>query len=153
MKIVPYLAEDRVISELQGTDKLSGLRELSRLLAKACRVASAEAIAQILLDREKMTSTGIGEGIAIPHGRVKGLKDFILCFGRSTKGIDFDSSDHKPAHLFFSVLAPENSAAANLHLLSRIVTLLKDHSFKKRLLEARSPKELFQIICDEDEKY
>ena len=153
MKIVPYLAEDRVISELQGTDKLSGLRELSRLLAKACRVASAEDIAQILLDREKMTSTGIGEGIAIPHGRVKGLKDFILCFGRSTKGIDFDSSDHKPAHLFFSVLAPENSAAANLHLLSRIVTLLKDHSFKKRLLEARSPKELFQIICDEDEKY
>lgn len=153
MKIAPYMAEDRVISELQGTDKLSGLRELSRLLAKACRVASAEAIAQILLDREKRTSTGIGEGIGIPHGRVKGLKDFILCFGRSTKGIDFDSNDHKPAHLFFSVLAPENSAAANLHLLSRIVTLLKDHSFKKRLLEARSPKELFQIICDEDEKY
>ena len=153
MKIAPYIAEDRVISELQGTDKLSGLRELSQLLAKACRVASAETIAQILLDREKMTSTGIGEGVAIPHGRVKGLKDFILCFAHSTKGIDFDSGDQKPAHLFFSVLAPENSAAANLHLLSRIVTLLKDHSFKKRLLEARSPKELFQIICDEDEKY
>ena len=153
MKIVPYVTEDRVISELQGTDKLSVLREFSERLVKPCGGASAEHIAQILLDREKMESTGIGDGIAIPHGRMKGLKDFVLSFGRSTKGIDFESSDHKPAHLFFLVLAPENSAAANLQLLSRIVTLLKDHSFKKRLMEAHSPKELFQIISDEDEKY
>ena len=84
---------------------------------------------------------------------LKGLKDFVLSFGRSTKGIDFDSIDHKPTHLFFLVMAPENSAVNNLKLLSRIVTLLKDTSFKKRLMEARSPKELFQIISEEDEKY
>jgi len=153
MRIMNYLKEDRVMDDLQGTDKLSALREMSRLLVSPCQAASAEELVQILLEREKLESTGIGEGIAIPHGRLKKLKDFVLSFGRSVKGIDFDSIDHKPTHLFFLVMAPENSAVNNLKLLSRIVTLLKDPSFKKRLMEARSPRELFQIISEEDEKY
>jgi PTS system nitrogen regulatory IIA component len=153
MKITDYLKEDRVAADLQGTDKLSILKEMSRLLMKPCQAASAEDLVRILLEREKLESTGIGEGIAIPHGRVKKLNEFVLSFGRSTKGIDFDSIDHKPTHLFFFVMAPENSAVNNLKLLSRIVTLLKDPSFKRRLMEARSSKELFQIISEEDEKY
>jgi nitrogen PTS system EIIA component len=153
MKIMTFVTEDRVTSDLHGTDKLAVLRELSRPLVKACGLGSVEALAQVLLEREKIESTGIGDGVAIPHGRVRGLKDFVLSFARSTKGIDFDSIDHKPVHLFFLVLAPENSASINLELLSRIVTLLRDSSFKKRLMEARSPKELFQVIAEEDEKY
>ena len=153
MKIMDYLKEDRVIPDLQGTDKLSVLRELARVLESSCPTASTEELVQVLLDREKLESTGIGEGIAIPHGRVKRLKEFVLSFGRSIEGIDFDSIDHKPTHLFFLVMAPENSAVNNLKLLSRIVTLLKDASFKKQLMEARSPKEMFQILSEEDEKY
>jgi nitrogen PTS system EIIA component len=153
MKIMDYLKEDRVIPDLQGTDKLSVLRELARVLERSCPTASTEELFQVLLDREKLESTGIGEGIAIPHGRVKRLKEFVLSFGRSIKGIDFDSIDHKPTHLFFLVMAPENSAVNNLKLLSRIVTLLKDASFKKQLMEARSAKEMFQILSEEDEKY
>ena len=153
MKIMDYLKEEWVNPDLQGMDKLSVLRELSRVLAKPCQAASSEELVQVLLDREKLESTGIGEGIAIPHGRLRKLKDFVLSFGRSVKGIDFDSIDHKPTHLFFLVMAPENSAVNNLKLLSRIVTLLKDGSFKKRLMEARSQKEVFQIISEEDEKY
>ena len=153
MKITDYLKEDRVVADLQGTDKPSILREMSRLLTGPCQAASAEDLVHILLDREKLESTGIGEGIAIPHGRVKKLKEFVLSFGRSTQGVDFDSIDHKPTRLFFFVMAPENSAVNNLKLLGRIVTLLKDPSFKKRLMEARSSKELFQIISEEDEKY
>jgi nitrogen PTS system EIIA component len=156
MKIMEYLKEDRVMDDLQGKDKLSVLREMSHLLVGPCKAASVEELVQVLLEREKDASTGIGEGIAIPHGRLKKLKDFVILFGRSVKGIDFDSIDHKPAHLFFLVMAPENSAVNNvnnLKLLSRIVGLLKDPSFKKRLVEARSPKELFQIISEEDEKY
>ena len=106
-----FVTEDRVISDLTGTDKLAVLRELSRPLVKACGLGSVEELAQVLLEREKIESTGIGDGIAIPHGRVRGLKDFVISFARSTKGIDFDSIDHKPAHLFFLVMAPENSAA------------------------------------------
>ncbi len=153
MKIMDYLKEEWVIPDLRGTDKRSILRELSSVLVKPCQVASAEELLQVLLDREKLGSTGIGEGIAIPHGRLKKLKKFFISFGRSIKGVDFDSIDRNPSQLFFLVMAPENSAVDNLKLLSRIVTLLKDASFKKRLMEAPSQKELFEIISEEDEKY
>jgi len=153
MKIMDYLKEEWVISDLKGTDKPSILRELSNVLVKPCQVASVEELLQVLLDREKLGSTGIGEGIAIPHGRLKKLKNFFVSFGRSLKGVDFDSIDQKPSHLFFLVIAPENSAVDNLKLLGRIVTLLKEPSFKKRLMEAPSQRELFQVISEEDEKY
>ncbi len=153
MKIMDYLKEEWVIPDLKGTDKPSVLKELSSVLVKPCQVSSAEELVQVLLDREKLGSTGIGEGIAIPHGRLKKLKRFYISFGRSLNGVDFDSIDRKPSQLFFLVMAPENSAVDNLKLLSRIVTLLKEPSFKKRLMEAPSPKELFRIISEEDEKY
>jgi len=153
MKILDYLHEESVISDLKGTDKRSVLEELSGVLLKPCEVASAEELLQVLLDREKLGSTGIGEGIAIPHGRLKKLNHFFIAFGRSVKGVDFDSIDRHPSQLFFLVMAPENSAVDNLKLLGRIVTLLKDASFKKRLMGASSPKDLFQVIAEEDEKY
>ncbi len=153
MKIVDYLNEEWLIPDLKGTDKPSILKELSGVLVKPCQVSSVEELVQVLLDREKLGSTGIGEGIAIPHGRLKKLKRFYISFGRSLNGVDFDSIDRKPSQLFFLVMAPENSAVDNLKLLSRIVTLLKEPSFKKRLMGARSQKELFQIISEEDEKY
>ena len=148
-----YLKEDWIVSDLQGTDKTSVLRELASVLVKPCQAGSLEDLLRVLLEREKLESTGIGDGIAIPHGRLKKLKEFCVSFGRSAEGIDFDSIDGKPSHLFFLVMAPENSAVNNLKLLGRIVTLLKDPSFKKRLMEAPSQKELFQFISEEDEKY
>ena len=153
MKIMDYLKEEWVIPDLQGTDKQSILRELSEVLVKPCQAGSTEELLQVLLDREKLGSTGIGEGIAIPHGRLKKLKKFFVSFGRSIKGVPFDSIDRNPSQIFFLVMAPENSAVDNLKLLSRIVTLLKDGSFKRRLMEASSQKELFQVISEEDEKY
>lgn len=153
MKIRDYLKEEWIIAELKGKEKSSVLRELSSVLVKPCGVSSEEDLLQVLLEREKLGSTGIGEGVAIPHGRLKHLETFFISFGRSREGVDFDSIDHKPSRLFFLVMAPENSAVNNLKLLSRIVTLLKDPSFKKRLMEARTQSELFQIIFEEDEKY
>jgi PTS system nitrogen regulatory IIA component len=153
VKILDYLKEEWVLPDLQGTDKRSILRELSAVLVKPCQVSSDEEILQVLLEREKLGSTGIGERIAIPHGRLKRLKTFFISFGRSVKGVDFDSMDHLPSQLFFLVMAPENSAVDNLKLLGRIVTLLKDASFKKRLMGGQTREELFQIIREEDEKY
>jgi len=153
MKILDYLKEEWIIPNLQGADKASVLKELSRILVKPCQASSPEELLQVLLEREKLESTGIGDGIAIPHGRLKKLKDFYISFGRSIHGVDFDSIDHKTSHLFFLIMAPENSAVNNLKLLGRIVTLLKDPSFRKRLMEAHSQKELYQVIVEEDEKY
>jgi PTS system nitrogen regulatory IIA component len=153
MKILDYLREEWILADIQGTDKPSVLQELSSMLVKPCEVGSPEELLRVLLEREKLESTGIGEGVAIPHGRLKKLKTFFIAFGRSVKGVDFDSIDGKPSHVFFLVMAPENSAVNNLKLLGRIVTLLKDASFKRRLMEARSQKELFEFISEEDEKY
>jgi PTS system nitrogen regulatory IIA component len=153
MKIMDYLKEDGVISDLQGIDKLSVLKELSRVLVKPHQSPLVKEITEAVLNREKLESSGIGEGIAIPHGRLERLEDFMVSFGRSIKGIDFDSIDYKPAHLFFLVMSPENSVVKNLKLLGRIVIILKNASFKKRLMEARSQRELFQLIAEEDEKY
>jgi len=153
MKIMDYLNEEWVIPNLKGTDKPSILKELSSVLVKPCQAISVEELLQVLLEREKLGSTGIGEGIAIPHGRLKKLRDFFICFGRSLSGVDFDSIDGKPTQLFFLVMAPENSAVENLKLLSRIVALLKESSFRKRLMDAHSQTELFQILSAEDEKY
>src|SRR5512143_4238063 len=134
MKLLDHLNEEWVIPDLQGTDKPSILRELASVLVKPCKVAPVEELLRVLLEREKLGSTGIGEGIAIPHGRVRKLKEFFVCFGRSLKGVDFDSIDGKPTQLFFLVMAPENSAVENPKLLGRIVALLKESSFKKRLM-------------------
>ena len=153
MKILDYLKEEWVLPDLQATDKRSILKELSSVLVKPCQVSSVEEILRVLLEREKLESTGIGEGIAIPHGRLKKLKTFYISFGRSIKGVEFDSIDHYPSQLFFLVMAPENSAVDNLKLLGRIVALLKDTSFKKRLIEAHTREELFKVISEEDEQY
>jgi len=153
MKLLDFLKEEWVIPELRGADKPSVLKELSEVLMKPCGATSSEELIQVLLEREKLGSTGIGEGVAIPHGRLKRLKHFFISFGRSTHGMDFDSIDQKPCQLFFMVMAPENSAVENLNLLGRIARLLKDPSFKKKLMGAKNQKEIFQVISDEDEKY
>jgi PTS system nitrogen regulatory IIA component len=153
MKITEFLREEWILPDLHGTDKASVLKELSAPLVEACGVPSQEDLLGILAERERLESTGIGGGLAIPHGRLKNLKQFVVAFGRSIKGVDFDSIDRKPTHLFFVVMAPENSAANNLKLLGRIVTLLKDASFRKRLMEATTRRGLFQCLSEEDEKY
>ena len=153
MKLVDYLHPEWIIPSLQGTDKRSVLRELCQVVMAPCDAGSVDEVLHILLEREKLGSTGIGEGIAIPHGRLKKLKEFCISFGRSIQGVDFDSIDGNPSHLFFLVLAPENSAVENLKLLGRIVTLLKDPSFKKRLIDAQAREDLYQVLSEEDEKY
>ena len=153
MKITDFLREEWILPDLHGTDKASVLKELAAPLVEACGVPSQEDLLGILAERERLESTGIGGGLAIPHGRLKNLKQFVVAFGRSIKGVDFDSIDRKPTHLFFVVMAPENSAANNLKLLGRIVTLLKDASFRKRLMEATTRRGLFQCLSEEDEKY
>jgi PTS system nitrogen regulatory IIA component len=105
------------------------------------------------LDREKLGSTGIGDGIAIPHGKIRDLGGVVASFGRSREGVDFESIDQKPTHLFFLLVAPENSAGMHLKALARISRLLKDPNFRKKLMGAGDKDELFQIISEEDSQY
>jgi PTS system nitrogen regulatory IIA component len=108
---------------------------------------------EVLLDREKLGSTGIGDGIAIPHGKLKGLDSLVIAFGRSHDGIDFDSIDGKPVHIFFLLMAPESSTGQHLKALAKISRMLKDPAFRSNLMSAKSTEELYRNISDKDESY
>lgn len=106
----------------------------------------------MLLERERLGSTGIGGGIAIPHAKSKSLEALFMGFGRSRKGVDFKAIDGKPAHLFFVLLAPEGSAATHLKVLSKTSQLLRDSMFTERLMNAAGRHELYMVFADEDEE-
>ena len=153
MKIVDILHADCIIPELHSQNKEEVLEELTTALLKYKGNLNKEALVEVLLVRERLGSTGIGDGIAIPHGRVPDLDELIVSFGRSTLGIEFDSMDGRPTHLFFLLIAPENSAGIHLRALAKISRLLKSSHFRQRLLEAGTEEELFQVIQEEDKEF
>ena len=153
MKILDILDKRMIISHLISSDKVGVLRELVRALARVEKEVDEERMLEILLERESLGSTGIGEGVAIPHGKSKDVKKLLASFGRSLPGIDFQSMDGKPAHLFFLLVAPENSAGIHLKALARISRLMKDQTFRKRLMETNSAEEIHALFSEGDEKY
>jgi PTS system nitrogen regulatory IIA component len=152
MKIVEFLRPDAVIANLSGQTAPSVLAELCRPLAAGHKV-DPQKLLETLLEREKLGSTGIGEGVAIPHGKVPGLPGLLASFGRSQPGVDFRAIDGKPTHLFFSLFAPENSAGAHLKALARISRIFKNPAFREAILKAESAEEIYRLIESEDAKY
>ncbi len=153
MKITDILDETSIIQDLSSTSKKGVLEELSNVLVARGKLPDRDKVVEVLLEREKLGSTGIGDGIAIPHGKMKEIEELVTSFGRSIKGVNFESIDNKPTHLFFLLVAPENSAGIHLRALARISRLLKDSSFRNRLMEASDGQDLFRIIAEEDEKF
>ena len=151
MKILDIINEDLIKPDLSARSKEEALTELAGLIATK-EGLDEEKIVGVLREREKLGSTGIGDGIAIPHGKLKELKKLVASFGRSKKGIDFQSIDGKPTHLFFLLMAPENTAGVHLKALARISRLLKDKKFRESLLVANNTEGIFQALKDQDEK-
>lgn len=150
MKITDYIHKETIIPELTATDKKGVLKELSLPISEKTGIKH-ESIVSVLLEREHLGSTGIGEGIGIPHGKLKELDELIIGFGLSRKGVDFESIDDVPAHLFFIILTPENSTGLHLRLLAGVSRMLRNHMFKEKLQQSRSVDEIFNIISLEDE--
>ncbi len=152
MKILEVLDKEAILVELKSDDKKGVLEEL---VTPAARIAGVnhEEVMRVLLEREQLGSTGIGGGIGIPHGKLKGLKSLVLGFGLSRKGVDFESIDGKPTHIFFLLVTPENSTGLHLKLLARISRILKNDLFKERLLEAIDRDEILSIIKEEDDRF
>jgi PTS system nitrogen regulatory IIA component len=153
MKIMDILNKDCIIPELRSKNKKEVLEELTGALLNCNANLNQEALVEVLLERERLGSTGIGDGIAIPHGKVQDLDELVLSFGRSTAGIEFDSMDGRLTHLFFLLIAPENSAGIHLRALAKISRLLKSGHFRQRLLEAETGEALFQVIQEEDKEF
>jgi PTS system nitrogen regulatory IIA component len=152
MKLSEIIDEENIVPELQAKDKKGVLEELAHVLSSHEPSINKSDLVKVLLERERLGSTGIGDGVAIPHGKMNGVKNPIISFGRSRKGLDFDSMDGQPAHLFFLLVAPENSAGLHLKALAKIAKLLKSSAFRKKLIEADSRGDIYQAIIKTDEE-
>jgi PTS system nitrogen regulatory IIA component len=152
MKLSEILKPEFIISDLKAHDKKGVLEELSAVITDQEPSLNKGYLLQVLLERERLGSTGIGEGIALPHGKVRKLDRLLMSFGRSREGLRFDSIDDQPAYLFFLLVAPENSAGAHLQALAKISRILKDSNFRKQLLDAKSKEEIYRIIVEKDEE-
>jgi PTS system nitrogen regulatory IIA component len=150
MQILDFLAVDAIKLNLEAKTKKDAIKELVELLVKSGKVKDKKKMLQTLMEREELGSTGIGQGIAIPHGKSDTVSDLAAAFGVSQDGISFDSLDGEPVNLFFLLVAPEGAAGAHLKALARISSLLKDKFFRKSLLSAKSPDEVIKIIQEEE---
>ena len=153
MKITDFLSVQTVIPALANREKNAVLEEVADGLASSHPPLDKNRVLQVLLDRERISTTAIGEGVAIPHGKLPDVDRVIGVFARSFEGVDFASLDGAPTHLFFALIAPENAAADHLKALARISLLLKDEIFRRQLMEAKTSQQIFQTIVEEDQKF
>jgi PTS system nitrogen regulatory IIA component len=150
MRLSEILAIDNIIPELKAKDKKGVLGELAEVIANYDASIDKGLLVKVLIEREHLGSTGIGDGVAIPHGKLSSVKQPIVSFGRSKKGLDFDSMDGQPAFLFFLLLAPENSSGVHLQVLTKIARILKSSTFRKALMQVESREEIYQTIIQTD---
>jgi nitrogen PTS system EIIA component len=152
MQILDVLHKEAIIADLKSRTKKEVLDELVAPVARLTNIDPDELV-KVLLERERLGSTGIGGGIGIPHGKLKHLEHLIIGFGLSRAGVDFESLDGEPTRIFFLLVTPENSTGLHLKLLARISRILKNEPFKERLLQATESDEIYGIIKEEDEEF
>jgi nitrogen PTS system EIIA component len=152
MKILEVLHKETILTDLNSTDKKGVLEELVVPVAKMTGV-NREKLVRILMERERLGSTGIDGGIGIPHGKLKELDSPVIGFGLSKKGVNFESMDGRPTHIFFLLCTPENSTGLHLKMLARISRLLKNEKLKKKLKTASTKEEVISIIEADDEDF
>lgn len=150
MKIAEFLSPKAVVAQLRAQSKADVLAEMSQSLVAAHPELDANRLVEVLQERERLGSTGIGEGVAIPHGKLAGLPQLMASFGVARDGVDFEAIDGKPTHLFFALVAPENSAGIHLKALARISRLFKNPQFRQSILGAQGPEEIYRLIAEED---
>jgi len=153
MKIMDFLTPKAVNADLQATDKKTAINELLGILVSSRQInpAKKDELMRVVMEREALGSTGIGQGVAIPHGKAPSVKKLVAAFGISHKGINFDSLDGEPAYIFFLLLAPQDSAGPHLKALARISRLLKEKLFRDLLCKTTDAKQLFKVLKDADQ--
>ncbi len=153
MKLHSLLSEDLIIPDLKSVTRDEILKEIVKFLKSGDRISRGKDLYDKLIQREKLGSTAIGDGVAIPHCKLKGVKRPLLVLGVSHKGVDFDSLDGKPSHLFFLVVSSPDDPTISLQILAVIAQLIrKAAALPRRVMEARSSKAIIEIVRDEEDK-
>jgi fructose-specific phosphotransferase system IIA component len=150
MLLTQILKSDCVKIPLEGKDKESAITELVELLSENKLLADKDEVLQFVLAREKTGSTGIGAGIAIPHGKCKGVKDLVMALGVSREGIDFQSIDSKPVYIIVLLVSPIDKTGPHIQALARISRLMLDEEFKNKLQSADNAEELYKLINEKE---
>ena len=146
MKIADLLSSAAIAGDLKSTGKNEVLAELTDAIVRVTDSLDREEVIRVLQERELLGSTGIGEGVAIPHGKLKDIDQLLLSFGRSRGGVDFDSMDGKPAHIFIMTLSPENRAGPHIQFLAEISRALSRPDLREKLLNAASADEILNLL-------
>jgi len=152
MKLVDIIDKNNIIPELQARDKKGVIEELAKVMSLHEPLIKESALVKVLFERERLGSTGIGDGVAIPHGKLTGVNNPVISFGRSREGLDFDSMDGQPTYLFLLLVAPANSSGIHLQVLAKIAKILKNGTLRTKLIEAKSREELYQILIQTDDE-
>lgn len=153
MKLRDILSDDLIIIPLKSKAKEEIIKEMVDYLYQKEKIEDSKKILKAILDREKVMSTGVGDRVAIPHGKAEGVKDIVALFGITEKDIDFHSIDNKPVRLIFMLVGPPDKTGPHLKALSRISRLMHKQEFRERLLNSHTPEEVMDIIEKEEEKY
>jgi nitrogen PTS system EIIA component len=150
MRIVDFIAEGQILPEIRSTKKRAVIEELARHLSANDSRLGTEEVVRVILERERLGSTAIGEGIAIPHGKLASVETLTGLLARSRKGIEFESQDGEPTHLFVVLIAPVNATGDHLKALARISRIFKNKEFREKLMKATTVHEMYQLIKHED---
>lgn len=146
MLLTDLLNTGRIKIPLHSSTKDDLLRELVDLAAEGAEVADRDEVLRAVMDREEVLSTGIGHGVAIPHGKSSSVRELVLVAGVTRGGVDFEALDGKPVHLFFLLVGPESAAGQHVKALSRISRLLRRESFRQRLIDAPDAKTFYSVL-------
>ncbi len=153
MKVSELLKPEFIIPDLEGETKEEVINELINLFKNDPRVEDIERVRAAVLDREKVMSTGVGKGFAIPHGKTNAVKEIVGAFGKAKKGIDYDALDGNPVQLIFLLVGKDNLISTHIKLLSRISRLMNKDDFRHRLTEANSADEIIKLFTEEEEHF
>lgn len=153
MKVSELLKPEFIISDLKGETKEEIINELIDLFKDDPRIEDIEKVRSAVLDREKVMSTGVGKGFAIPHGKTNAVNEIIGAFGKIKDGIDYDALDGNPVNLVFLLVGKDNLISTHIKLLSRISRLMNKDDFRHRLMEADNADEIVKLFSDEEEHF
>ncbi|OQX86919.1 hypothetical protein B6D60_05160 [candidate division KSB1 bacterium 4484_87] len=153
MKLSDILSDDLIIIPLKSEDKISAIKEMVDHLYEKKKISNRDKILRAILDREKVMSTGVGDHVAIPHGKAEGVKDIVASIGITEKDVDFHSIDNEPVRLIFLLVGPPDKTGPHLKALSRISRLLTLKDFRNKLMKSKTPREVMRVIEEGEEHY
>jgi fructose-specific phosphotransferase system IIA component len=153
MKLVELLKDEFIISDLKGQNKEEVINELIDLFKDDERINDIEKVRSAVLEREKIMSTGVGKGFAIPHGKTNAVNEIIAAFGKTKRDVNYDALDGQSVHLVFLLVGKDNLVSTHIKLLSRISRMMNKDEFRQKLIDANSNEEIFEIFKQEEENY